>query len=616
MSTEESDESDEMTEHVSVLTPIGHAGMPLPHDYFEEADYQRPKSATPEVISIDFHETADVMSNLPFEVKIQITKSLTQYDLVNLARTSKSFYVAAVQALFAKIVVDSRHSYLQSSDQRESRSATYIKTRYNFTKLMRLVAKEGQSLGKLIKCLEVVHLPDGMNQSETRSLICNSLPLMSGLCKFYCDSDALSMPLNILKLLPNKQDVESLAVNIDLRQGCETIGAFENVRKLSISPFVSSEKLATFLNNILVPSVVQNLSTLRMARECASVINKSSRQSLIVTKYMLNNNLEEPNVGETDEAIRYNQMDLDFWKFLDPIVDRNFKLLSLRNLEIAAVNIVPEDSTRVVQGIDLSKLTLLALSDVQEVQLIPEVDYEVSDFTSLALEYMQPSFLCGLAPYLRNLQKLRLDFREPIKDSVHVFISQLKRDAQVSLWELDITVHWDDNKLALWPNWGVLAQKYMDSILMHAGTLRKLSLIAHQDFKFYELPKRIPGGVLLQLQRCQQLRSLRLHGDSLHPTGSELIGKLHGLEKLDLVGKAAGGPQHMALQVVHAGVLDNWYRVIHVAIALARASPNLKQVRIDRCLFACFPDGTVGPQTDNSDFDIQTRVLMSANDWE
>ena len=74
----------------------------------------------------------------------------------------------------------------------------------------------------------------------------------------------------------------------------------------------------------------------------------------------------------------------------------------------------------------------------------------------------------------------------------------------------------------------------------------------------------------------------------------------------------------MGLMVVHDGVLDSWYRVIHVAIALARANPALRLVRIEKCLFDCRENGTVVPKTSDDSgtwFDTHTRVLMSPHDF-
>ncbi|SCU88060.1 LADA_0E07932g1_1 [Lachancea dasiensis] len=606
-----------MTEHVSVYTPIGHSGVPLPHDYFQDVNYEVPKSATPEVLTLYPNDgQRDMISNLPTEVKMHIAHKLSQYDLISLAAASSLFQRVASQALYSKIVVDANHSYLQStSTQRNRERATYIKTRYNFNKLIEVISRPSNGLGALIKCFEIIRLPDGMHRSEIQNLMCNSLPAMTNLCKIYCGSDAVSIPPRVLQLMPNKREVEALAVNVDLRQSWESIDTFENIQKLSIFPFVDSQRLASFLSKLLTPCVVENLTTLRVGRDCAAVTSRSSRQSLIVTGYMLNNNLEQPDVVEGDAVIRYNQLDLNFWEFLIPVANSGLKMKSLNSFEISGVSVIPEDSSRMVQGVDLTSIRTLSFLDMQEVQLIPEVDYEVSDFTSLALQHMQASFLGGLAPYLRNLQKLRLDYREPVKDSVHEFLRALKEDAHASLQELDLNIHWDDSKLAMWPNWETLALKYMDSILLHAATLQKLSLVAYHDFRFYSLPKRIPSQALIHLRLCRRLQSLRLHGESLHPMGGELISQMAHLRKLDLVGVASGGAQHMALQVMYAGVLDRWYRVIHVAIALARSNPGLQLIRIDKCLFECLGNGTVGPKTDDEDFDTETRVLMSEKDW-
>ncbi|CUS23682.1 LAQU0S11e01904g1_1 [Lachancea quebecensis] len=627
---EEASETDAMTEHVSVFTPVGHAGAPLPHDYFQDAEYgsSRGRSKTQNWLRGGWQRgcnngAPDVMSRLPAELKTQITSKLSQYDLVNVARAWPAFREAATASLHEKVVVDAHYSYLKDDCER----ATYIKTRYNLKRFLQLVATEcepgaGAGVGPLVRSFEIVNLPDGISHAEARALVCGGLPAMTGLSKFYCDIDAPALPPEILKLMPNKHELQSLAVNVDLRHMCEDIGRFEQIRKLSVSPFCDSRKLTSFLSQILVPGVVENLSTLRMVRETASLFKKTASQCLLITGYMLNNGVARPDAseGQTQGLALLSQLDLDFWKFLDRITTQGARLASLTRLEIDDVNVVPEDSDRVARGLALERLEFLSLTNVREVRVVPAVDYEVHDFTSLALEHLRPSFLLGVAPQLRCLRKLKLDYREPIKDSSPEFLCLLKSSAHAALEELDVTIHWDETKLAMWPSWHALARRYVAAIAAHSTSLQKLSLVAYQDSKFYEQPKRIPADLLDLLGTCTLLRSLRVHGESLQLAGAAssllpLIGQLHHLQDLDLVGKSA--PQHMGLMVVHDGVLDRWYRVIHVAIALARANSALRLVRVDKCLFECRPDGTVIPRTTDSDawFDARTRVQMSAGDF-
>lgn len=627
---EEMSETDAMTEHVSVFTPVGHAGAPLPHDYFQDAEYgncrSSSSSSTQDWCRADpgrccDNEASGVMSRLPTELKTQITSKLSQYDLVNVARAWPAFREAATASLHEKVVVDAHYSYLKDDCER----ATYIKTRYNLKKFLQLAAtgrEPGAGVGPLVRSFEIVNLPDGMSHAEARALVCGGLPAMTGLSKFYCDIDALALPPQILKLMPNKHDLQSLAVNVDLRHMCEDFGRFEQIRKLSVSPFCDSRKLASFLSQILVPGVVENLSTLRMARETASLLKKNATQSLVVTGYMLDNGAARPDAseGQAQGLALLSQLDLDFWKFLDRITAQGARLSSLTSLEVDDVNVVPEDCGRVARGLALDKLEFLSLTNVREFQVLPAVDYEVRDFTSLALEHLRPSFLLGVAPRLRCLRKLKLDYREPIRDSGPEFLRLLKSDAHAALEELDVSIHWDETKLAMWPSWHALARRYVAAIAAYGASLRKLSLVAYQDSKFYEQPKQIPADLLPQLAACSSLRSLRVHGEFMQLAGSPgsllpLIAQLRHLQDLNLVGKTA--PQHMGLMVVHDGVLDRWYRVIHVAIALARANSSLRLVRVDKCLFECRRDGTVTPRTTDSDawFDARTRVQMSAGDF-
>lgn len=219
---------EEMTDHVSVYTPIGHAGAPLPHDYFQETRCVRSSKCEFLKIASGGYCGEDMMSQLPQEIKLQITGRLSQHDLVNVARVWSAFSDAALTSLYAKVTVDPHHSYLGDESAAKCDTATYIKTSYNLKRFMRLITrKKGseKSVGELVKSFKVVQLPDGMGQSEFRALVCETLPAMSGLTQFYCRSEGMSLPIEVLQRMPNRHELESLAVNVDLKHALGEIGS-------------------------------------------------------------------------------------------------------------------------------------------------------------------------------------------------------------------------------------------------------------------------------------------------------------------------------------------------------------------------------------------------------
>ncbi|SCU86685.1 LAMI_0D03180g1_1 [Lachancea mirantina] len=618
---------DIMARYFNLSAPVGHAGVPLPESCFE------PASATVEETSEIYDEntdkTGEIILNLPIELKVKITQKLSQYDLVNLARTSRAFYDAAMISLYENVVVDSNYSYLNDPLSLKG-NFTFIKSKYNLKKFMGLLSGSVPApfpMGVLVKSLRILSLPDGVTQHELKTFVYGSLPTMSRLSRFYWDSDCYVLPASVLEIIPSKKEVSALSISLDFSRPEQLkLEPFDNVQKLSLRPFLNFENLGSFAEHILLANrcLIEKLETLQLFREVPSLLHRlgssvSSSQALIVTQYMMANNVAQPSNAESDRVVQFNQVDVGLWRFLDPIVGKKRRFESLASLEIDSVSLVPEDAQKLRAAVNLENLRHLSLTRVDEIRFLPDVDYEVHDMGQLAIRHPEPGFLAQLSPYLAKLTSLRLDYREPFTDSVGAFIAALESGPDaVTLHELDVTIHWDAAKSGvLSPTWELLAQNYVDAVLRHSNTLTKLSLIGVEDSRFYKRQKPLPANLLTALRLCTSLRSLRIHGQSLHPSGDLLIHDLPTLALLDLVGKEAGGPAHMGLQVIHAGVLDSWYRVIHVAITLAQNNPALRFIRIDKCLFECGKSGNVSPKSDSllSWFKRHTRVMLSAEDF-
>ncbi|BAO38547.1 conserved hypothetical protein [Kluyveromyces marxianus] len=625
---------DIMARYFNLSAPIGHSGVPFPQQVYQterasdigkESVFKR-SSGGEEILG-------EKILNLPIEIKVEITKNLSQYDLVNLASVSKSFYDAAMFSLYENVVVDASYSILNDSLRTDKNlRCTYIKTRYNLKKFMKsLCADELETafpLGILVKSLKIINLPDGVSNSEIVNFVHKSIQSLSRLSCLYWESGSRKLPLDTLKYLPNKKELTSLGINLDLSKCGDSKIEFPQLERLSVVPFNNSETLCKFMNQISIDKIADRIRVLQLGRQLASMkqINKSNLnlgQSLIVTKYMIDNNLPRPDAVGTDYTATMNGIDFEFWDFLNPIVQdeklngsrrRRFKQLEI--LDIDSVNILANDSEKVISAINLSKLHTLSLNNVNEIQWLPEVDFQLTDFTSAATENFRKGLLISIAPHLKHLKQLRLDYQEAYRDSIPQFLGLLAKN-NVLLDEIDLTITWDDSKLATVMSWEKLMENYATAICKHSSTLKKLSIVTKESLRYCDVPKQIPVDSVLKLTQCTKLESLRINGDSLQPSGIHLLHKFPRLRFLSLCGESSGGPRHMGLQMAHDGIMDDWYRVMHVALTLAQANKNLQFVKIDRCLFECGKSGNAIPRPDvlNDWFTKQTRVTISEDQF-
>lgn len=227
---------------------------------------------------------------------------------------------------------------------------------------------------------------------------------------------------------------------------------FPQLQRLSVTPFIDSITLKQFMSQISIEHLADKLQVLQLKRQLPSMkqITKNNLnlgQSLIVTKYMLDNNLSRPDGIQSDKFLNQSLVDFDFWQFLDRLIDRGKRFIELSTLDVDSVNFLAQDSEKLTSAIRLENIDILSLNNVNEIQWLPEVDFHVTDFTSVALEHFHQGFLIGIAPHFRSLKKLRLNYQEANKDSIPQFLNLLSRNS-ISLEEIDLTIRWDQTKLA------------------------------------------------------------------------------------------------------------------------------------------------------------------------
>ncbi len=577
--------------------------------------------------SIDSLEPLSFFDRLPFEIKLKIANELNQYDALNLMKVNKSFFQPAVVRLYHTIVIDPCYSQfnqeiyqaeLQEHDQSVN-SSTFIKMKYSLKNFLKIISQEipiemckigyyNSHYGSLINKIQFVELPDGFNSPfDLNFFTFMSVKRLERLSRFYWSSDE-ELSFEIVNRLPNKSNLNSLHVSVDfkkVRAGStefEAFRGFNNLEKLSLEPFLNSFNLFQIFKNLLEGNNDKlNLKVLRLARVNSNhnFIKNPSSSLLVLTSYIIEN-----------EPIKLSEYDMNCILNLFILFSAaETRLEDLNVLSLDSIVVSTMDARRLDSVMSLENLKQLELKNITEVQLPEDVHSPLSMNDLYAR--LDAGFLKHLGKNLKNLTKLSIDYRESLRDTVPAFIYNLE-----NLQELDITIRWNVTKLCSIQSWKHLCFMYIKAILKHSKTLKKLSLDTKEDSVFCDLHKLIFTECLLELGGLTELESLRLHGYSLQPCGPLLASMLKKLKYFELFGSGAGGAPHMGLQVVHDGVLDDWFRVQHVAVAISEQNEHIEFIKIDKCLFEVQKTGKLLPRDGLEGwFESKVRVILNRVDF-
>lgn len=567
-----------------------------------------------------------VFDKLPFEIRLKIAGELNQYDALSLMRVNKAFFQSTVIRLYHTIVVDPSYSQfnqeiyqseLQNHDQSVNTS-TFIKMKYSLKSFLKIISQEmpvelptadhsTAHYGTLINKMQFVELPDGFNSPfDLNFFTFMSVKKLERLNRFFWSSDE-ELSFEIVNRLPNKSNLNSLHVSVDFKKvrastEFEAFKGFNNLEKLSLEPFLNSFNLFQIFKNLLEGNNDKlNLKMLRLARVNSShnFIKNPSSSLLVLTNYIIDN-----------EPIRLSDYDMNCILNLFILFSAaETRLEDLRTFSLDSIVVSTMDAKRLDSVMNLANLKHLELKNVTEVQL-PEDVHSPLSMNDLYTR-LDPGFLKYLGKKTKNLTKLSIDYRESLRDTVPAFIHGLE-----NLEELDVTIRWNVTKLCSIQSWKHLCFLYLKAILKHSKTLKKLSLDTKEDSVFCDLHKLIFTDCLLELSGLEKLESLRLHGYSLQPCASLLASSMKQLKYLELFGSGAGGAPHMGLQVVHDGVLDDWLRVQHVAVAINEQNEHIQFIKIDKCLFEVQGKGKLLPRDGLEGwFDSKVRVLLNRVDF-
>lgn len=609
----------------SLNAPMGHSGNPLTSlidsSYYMQYDesISRPTMSYLTInlgfsgISVSSYQSVAPDSffpilKLPEELLLKILNELVQIDCLSLMMSCSRLYSIGKKRLWNTIVIDQEYSELNNEmiemSEKDNRGVvpTFIKTSFRIRALFDVI-KEGLSGRQnffvnhikkegylsLIQKIHFLNVPQDFLSYELRGYISSGL----------------------FKQLPKLQDLE---INTKLTSLEISSFSISTIKSLDLSLELCPGDLKKYTKPGLNESQYRNLLPLRNIESLCLSLNfdnghTNSRILYYIMKSMLLNgdlstmtHLELSNnsglcnldtilsnlLVNTQECATFDLNILT--NFFSPLCQQKCVLSRLKKLCFLGFVVIPSQAEFIRKCVDIASLEELELSHISEFQ---PVDMRVSSETftehrESILAKIRPGFLTLLAQDGFSASKLILDYKECLRDSIVDALSK-----STNLCSLNLTIRW--NMRSSRENESL--ETYLNNLL---GQMSRFPLLALSlDIKREVKP--LFGGAsnqelltaesfLSHLSLFKKLRHLRIFCHSLEE--SFVLSLLSdrrvtlSLKSLDLFGLWAGGKPNMALEVAHAGIFDDWFKVQHIAIHLAQNNlPYLKFVRINGCLF-------------------------------
>lgn len=542
---------------------------------------------------------------LPFEIRVKIANELSQFDCLNLLRTSKALYESTVPRLYQHVVIDENYSQFNKEisfkryeksphDSRytpKEHSCTFVKSPHNFRRLLLHYTEIFNSRHRMsaakdpktwlrndrfphIQTLRCLELPDSLNtyDHELNDQIGAFFSTLGHLRELVWLSD--NFRLEYLACLPDPRTLHTIVLNIkfsnylsELLQAEGTtetspstaskLVAFPNVVNFQIRPFQNSARLQRILNSFLGDAVLGRLQVLKLARFDKDV------------------NVLLPPCGELVAANTDTLSEHDL-RTIQALSES--KLGRLDRLQVLLINnclVSRRDADLLVRTVNLQNLKVLELKNVSEYQTRLEANADTED-----------SFLARISPHLSCLEHLALDFREAYTDTVWLFLSHFPSSV---LKSLDLVLRYNETKLEAFTV-DQLYSAYAEALLCGntKSTVTKLSIEIKQENQFCDLEIPLPSRQFYrEISQFRNLSALRINPDVNHDS-HQLIQMLKSLPKLlhlDVFGTQAGGAPNLGLGMVHPTIYDDWFKVQHVAVMYCQNIPGLRYIRINKCVF-------------------------------
>lgn len=314
-----------------------------------------------------------MIDRLPLDVVSLITCYLDQYDTLNLARSNKYLHQIVIPKLYHSITVDSSKAQFQLTT---SETATTIKYLHSFKLFVKGLDKNPH-YGRLIKHFafknEIPDMPESMLLEHLEKLF-PTLANLRTLNWFIVDT-YLSFHLLAFLPLANLSNISGNFKN------------FETVKNTIQSPLLNLKTL-----HISGFNTVANLSTIDMLKF----------PNLLKLTVLKNS------CGKADCLSDLIEIDPNEENYLSKLL-LNLQQLNLSSLTLKDITIYNSNSSDLIKAVNLSSLEELSLINCNEILF--------DDSSVIRRTAPSQLFLDSLAPYLVNLETLRLDLLNELADN-------------------------------------------------------------------------------------------------------------------------------------------------------------------------------------------------------
>lgn len=490
------------------------------------------------------------LAQLPVDILSQIIRFTDQLDVLSLAYTCKSMSTVCLPRIYETIIVDS--TYTQFNKEHES-GCTYVNLLFYLKKLLRSYNATYQ-----LQNLYIVSLPDLFNvyDVELTNMIAHFLSKLEHLKEFVWTLVGFRLEYFCHLATSNLHRIE---VNLHASKHPREIPkpflqrSFPNLKCLSLCPVPSLQFMVDLLREFLGSGEIR-LTSLMLSRYDSDIAAFAPTA-------------EELALGDSLADMTHRaDFETDTVVAIFKTIQRS-TLSRLTSLSLCNILVCVDDGKFLARSVDLAQIKVLRLS-------------HVSEYVTEDLEIEEHGFLEIIGPFLTNVKKLHLDFRETQRDSIAPFLALVG-----SLHSLDLVVRMNEMKAAH-VNVESMHLQCIAALEKHDG-LRKLSLEFREEKPNFETVGNAPLPFIVSLSRFLELRSLRISsGSEAHKKRLvDTIKNLNRLKFLDDYGQNAGGAPNLGLGMVHPSVFDEWFKVQHVALLYYAAQPCLDYVRIKGYIF-------------------------------
>lgn len=528
-----------------------------------------------------------------------VSHHLSQFDLIALSRTCKSFYQLAIPHLYRSITIDCRFSQFEKEYYKTN--TTYIKTKPNFLLLLRSLHKRievevevefellyNERLWNLINQLKVINLPPDFYDFEQVLLKSNNVTFFKNSRLNILDLDCPCSFTLLMQLLNDKYSRDNLNIlnfTVDIYAKTEVFDyillddklKFKNLTTLSIGP-IKQEINLNKIFKIIDPENYPKLENLKLEL-------KHKTFKLSDFSPCLNNKIKI-----------YNSILNDLDQF------ENLKSLSLCSVNFNQDLFEEKNNSKQRSNFKwLEKITFLELSDVGIISSNPTL--------SLLHIFYKNCENC-------NLKYIKIDIRSNNDDKIPEFFNDIKiKENQIK--ELDLIIRYNMMHT-------ITLEKLIDNyltmiIIKQKSSLEKLSIEIKSERNLISLEEQLQKNHLLKLvsNKFDTLKSLRIqvHFDYVLLFKKLIFQNIPYLLNFWIVGSNAV-PMHFGQGNMYPGIYDKWWRIIYLPNSLIEDISNhpLQYIKIDECLFLVEREKSeiIQPKDSiNKLFDNMTRVTFN-----